>query len=148
VDRNLHRYIIRRSLRPQLLLIAIAFVLGLALNPFMLNLQKRIINEAIGQRNFEALLWLCFGFLGAVLANGALKYVKQNLEGYISETMLRDLRGELYNRILRFPLPHLKHTSRIWAGTSASRSPRPRSTGPCCSARWASWCTRTPGWRW
>ena len=111
MDRNLHRYIIRRSLRPQLLLIAIAFVLGLALNPFMLNLQKRIINEAIGQRNFDALLWLCGGFLGAVLANGALKYVRQNLEGYISETMLRDLRGELYSRILRFPLPFLKNTS-------------------------------------
>jgi putative ABC transport system ATP-binding protein len=111
VDRNLHRYIIRRSLRPQLLQIAIAFALGLALNPFMLNLQKRIINEAIGQRNFDALLWLCGGFLAAVLANGALKYVKQNLEGYIAETMLRDLRSELYNRILRFPLPHLKSTS-------------------------------------
>jgi putative ABC transport system ATP-binding protein len=111
VERNLHRYIIRRSLRPQLVLIAISFVLGLGLNPFMLDLQKRIINQAIGQRNFDALLWLCGAFLGAVLLNGALKYVKQNLEGYISETMLRDLRGELYNRILRFPLPHLKSTS-------------------------------------
>jgi ABC-type multidrug transport system fused ATPase/permease subunit len=111
VDRNLHRYIVRRSLRPQLLLIAISFVLGLAVNPWMLNLQKRIINEAIGQRNFDALLWLCGGFLGAVVANGALKYVKQNLEGYVSETMLRDMRAELYNRILRFPLPHLKNTS-------------------------------------
>jgi putative ABC transport system ATP-binding protein len=111
VERNLHRYIVKRSLRPQLVLIAISFVLGLGLNPFMLELQKRIINQAIGQRNFDALLWLCGGFLGAVLLNGALKYVKQNLEGYISETMLRDLRGELYNRILRFPLLHLKSTS-------------------------------------
>jgi ABC-type multidrug transport system fused ATPase/permease subunit len=111
VERNLHRYIIQRSLRLQLVLIAISFVLGLGLNPLMLDLQKRIINQAIGQRNFDALLWLCGGFLGAVLLNGALKYVKQNLEGYISETMLRDLRSELYNRILRFPLPHLKGTS-------------------------------------
>ena len=111
MERNLHRYIIKRSLRPQLILIAISFVLGLALNPLMLDLQKRIINQAIGQRNFDALLWLCGAFLGAVLLNGALKYVKQNLEGYISETMLRDLRGELFNRILRFPLPHLKGTS-------------------------------------
>ena len=111
MDRNLHRYIIRRSLKSQLVLIAISFVLGLGLNPFMLDLQKRIINQAIGQRNFEALLWLCGAFLGAVLLNGALKYVKQNLEGYVSETMLRDLRGELYNRILRFPLLHLKSTS-------------------------------------
>src|SRR5262245_52909849 len=111
MDRNLHRYIIKRSYKPQIVLIAISFVLGLGLNPFMLDLQKRIINQAIGQRNFDALLWLCGAFLGAVLLNGALKYVKQNLEGYISETMLRDLRGELYNRILRFPLPHLKTTS-------------------------------------
>jgi putative ABC transport system ATP-binding protein len=111
VERNLHRYIINRSLRPQLVLIGISFVLGLGLNPFMLDLQKRIINQAIGQRNFHALLWLCGSFLGAVILNGALKYVKQNLEGYISETMLRDLRGELYNRILRFPLLHLKNTS-------------------------------------
>jgi ABC-type multidrug transport system fused ATPase/permease subunit len=111
MDRNLHRYIIKRSLRPQLILIAISFILGLGLNPVMLDLQKRIINQAIGQRNFEALLWLCGFFLGAVILNGAFKYVKQNLEGYISETMLRDLRGELYNRILRFPLLHLKSTS-------------------------------------
>ena len=111
MERNLHRYIIKRSLRPQLILIGISFVLGLALNPLMLDLQKRIINQAIGHRNFDALLWLCGAFLGAVLLNGALKYVKQNLEGYISETMLRDLRSELYNRILRFPLPHLKNTS-------------------------------------
>ena len=111
MERNLHRYIIQRSLRLQLVLIAISFVLGLGLNPLMLDLQKRIINQAIGQRDFNALLWLCGGFLGAVLLNGALKYVKQNLEGYISETMLRDLRSELYNRILRFPLPHLKGTS-------------------------------------
>ena len=111
MERNLHRYIVKRSLRAQLILIGISFALGLGLNPLMLDLQKRIINQAIGQRNFEALLWLCGGFLGAVILNGALKYVKQNMEGYISETMLRDLRGELYNRILRFPLLHLKNTS-------------------------------------
>src|SRR5215510_2573479 len=111
MDRNLHRYIIKRSLKPQIILIVISFVLGLGLNPLMLDLQKRIINQAIGRRNYEALLWLCGGFLGAVLLNGALKYVRQNLEGYISETMLRDFRGELYNRILRFPLLHLKNTS-------------------------------------
>ena len=111
MDRNLHRYIIKRSLRPQLGLIVISFILGLGLNPLMLDLQKRIINQAIGKRNFDALLWLCGAFLGAVILNGALKYVKQNMEGYISETMLRDLRGELYNRILRFPLPYLKSTS-------------------------------------
>jgi len=111
METNLYRYIVRRSLRPQLLLIAISFVLGLGLNPLMLDLSKRIINSAVRKGNLEALVWLCAMFLGTVLANGALKYVKQNLEGYISETMLRNLRSELYHRILRFPLPHFRNTS-------------------------------------
>ncbi len=111
MDTNLYRYIVRRSLRPQLLLIALSFILGLLINPLMLDLSKRIINKAIRMNNLETLLWLCAAFLGAVLANGGLKYVKQNLEGFISETMLRDLRSELHARILRFPLPHFRNTS-------------------------------------
>ena len=111
MEANLYRYIIRRSLRTQLVLIGISFVLGLGLNPWMLTLQKNIINAAIRKGNLDALLWLCGLFLTAVLANGGLKYVKQNLEGYISETMLRNLRSELHTRILRFPLPHFRNTS-------------------------------------
>jgi putative ABC transport system ATP-binding protein len=111
VESNIYRYITKRSLRLQLLLIGISFVLGLGLNPLMLSLSKRIINEAVRRANLEALVWLCGAFLGAVVAQGALKYFKQNLEGYISETMLRDLRSELHARILRFPLPHFRNTS-------------------------------------
>jgi putative ABC transport system ATP-binding protein len=111
METNLYRYIIHRSLRLQMLLIAASFILGLVLNPVMLDLSKRIINNAIRKGDLDALFLLCAGFLGAVLANGALKYFKQNLEGLISETMLRDLRGELHARILRFPLPHFRNTS-------------------------------------
>jgi putative ABC transport system ATP-binding protein len=110
MESNLYRYIIRRSAKLQLFLIAMIFGLAL-LNPYMLSLTKRIINEAIGKGDFGALLWLCGAFLGAVLASGALKYVRQNVEGLISERMLRNLRSELYDRILRFPLPHFRNTS-------------------------------------
>ena len=118
MESNLYRYIIRRSLRLQLGLIAIIF--GLAfLNPWMLSLTKQIINKAIKtgdatagpEERLTTLFWLCGLFLGAVLVSGALKYVKQNLEGLISERMLRNLRAELYQRILRFPLPHFRNTS-------------------------------------
>jgi ABC-type multidrug transport system fused ATPase/permease subunit len=110
MESNLYRYIIRRSARLQVFLIAMIFGLAL-LNPYMLSLTKGIINEAIGKGDFGALLWLCGAFLGAVLASGALKYVRQNVEGLISERMLRNLRSELYDRILRFPLPHFRNTS-------------------------------------
>ncbi|MBI3458193.1 MAG: ABC transporter ATP-binding protein/permease [Candidatus Rokubacteria bacterium] len=110
METNLYRYIIRRSLRHQLVLIAIIF--GLAfLNPWMLSLTKQIINKAIGRGDLDALIRLCALFLGAVVASGSLKYVKQNLEGLVSERMLRNLRSELYQRILRFPLPHFRNTS-------------------------------------
>lgn len=111
LEPNLYRYIIRRSLRPQMALTVIALALGLGLNPWTLTLTKEIINKAIGRGDLDALLWLCGSFLVAVLAQGGLKYVKQNLEGRVSESMLRDLRSELYQRILRFPLPHFRNTS-------------------------------------
>ncbi len=110
METNLYRYIIRRSLKQQLVLVAIIFVLAL-LNPWMLSLTKQIINKAIGKGDLNLLVWLCSLYLGAVLASGALKYIRQNLEGLISERMLRNLRSELYERILRFPLPHFRNTS-------------------------------------
>ena len=109
MDENLYRYILRRSLRPQIALVAGVFALGF-LNPYMLNLMKQIINT-IRKGHLDTVLWLCSLYLGAVLATGALKYVKQNLEGRVSETLLRDLRTDLHDRILRFPLPHVRNTS-------------------------------------
>src|SRR5215471_14945230 len=110
METNLYRYIVRRSLKHQLILIGIIFALAL-LNPWMLSLTKQIINKAIGKGDLNLLVWLCSLYLGAVLGSGALKYIRQNLEGLISEQMLRNLRSELYDRILRFPLPHFRNTS-------------------------------------
>jgi ABC-type multidrug transport system fused ATPase/permease subunit len=110
MEQNLYRYIIRRSLRHQLTLTAIIFVsIGVGLIP--LDLQKRIINKAIAMGDLTALLWLCAAFLVAVLAGAGLKYVITNYVGWISETMLSGLRRDLYQRILRFPLPHFRNTS-------------------------------------
>jgi len=110
MERNLYRYIIQRSLRQQLILTAIIFV-SIAVSLAPLQLQKWIVNDAIEMKNLGALLIYCAAFLVAVLAAGALKYVITNYVGMISETMLRNLRTELYHRILRFPLPHFRNTS-------------------------------------
>jgi ABC-type multidrug transport system fused ATPase/permease subunit len=110
MEASLYRYIINRSLRHQLTLTGIIFV-ATAVSIVPLELQKRIINQAIATGDLPWLLWLCAGFLLAVLVAGGLKYAITNYEGMISETMLRDLRSELYHRLLRFPLPHLRNTS-------------------------------------
>jgi putative ABC transport system ATP-binding protein len=110
LEASLYRYILHRSLRHQLSLTTIIFV-ATAVSVVPLELQKRIINRAIATGDLPQLLWLSAGFLVAVLVAGGLKYVITNYEGRISETMLRDLRTDLYHRILRFPGAHLRNTS-------------------------------------
>jgi len=56
----------------------------------------------------DMLLALSFTFLGLVLINGMFKLVINTRKGRLGERLLRRLRFELADRILRFPLPQLK----------------------------------------
>jgi putative ABC transport system ATP-binding protein len=109
MESNLYRYIIRHSLKLQVALIAGIFVLT-AINPVALDLKKNALKRML-KLDLAGVLRYCALFLGTVLASGALKYLKQNLEGIIEESVLRDLRSDLYHRTLRFPLPHVRSTS-------------------------------------
>src|SRR3974377_429386 len=108
MEPNLYRYILRHSLKLQLALNAAIFALT-AINPVALDLKKNALKQ-VTKLNLNGVLWYCAMFLGTVLASGALKYIKQNIEGIIEESMLRDLRTDLYHRILRFPLTHIRST--------------------------------------
>lgn len=59
----------------------------------------------------EYLMVLSFAFLFIVLVSGLLKYILNVYRGALGERMLRRFRFELYERILRFPLPHFKRVS-------------------------------------
>ncbi|GAB4392318.1 MAG: ABC transporter ATP-binding protein [Kiloniellaceae bacterium] len=56
----------------------------------------------------DMLLALSFCFLALVIVNGLFKLVINTRKGRMGERLLRRLRFELADRILRFPLPHLK----------------------------------------
>lgn len=56
----------------------------------------------------ELLLFLSFAFLGFVIINGGFKFVINTQKGRMGERMLRRLRYELTDRILRFPLPYVR----------------------------------------
>jgi len=121
MDRSIFRYILRYSLRAQLLILA----LTVASFPFLyatLELPKRIINDALAGpgdhtvfgmifSQVEYLFLLCGVFLFLVLVNGGFKYVINVYQGIVAERMLRRLRYDLYSRVLRFPLPHLRRVS-------------------------------------
>ncbi|MDQ2704727.1 MAG: ABC transporter ATP-binding protein/permease, partial [Pseudomonadota bacterium] len=55
-----------------------------------------------------ALVALSAAFLGYVIINGAFKLYINTYKGRLGERMLRRLRFELVDRVLRFPLPYLR----------------------------------------
>ena len=123
MERSLFRFILRFSLRQQLFIIFMT-VLSFPVTYVTLELPKRIVNEALGERpgwargilgqdmeRISFLLALCLAFLLFVLISGAQKYYLNVYAGRLGEQMLRRLRFQLYARILRFPLPHFKKVS-------------------------------------
>ena len=116
------RFVLRYSMREQVSLL----LLTLSAFPFLylsLDLPKTIINEAIGGDKFPKaifgydldqipyLLVLCVLFLLLVLMNGAFKYCINVYRGIVGERMLRRLRYQLIDRVLRFPLPQFRKLS-------------------------------------
>jgi ABC-type multidrug transport system fused ATPase/permease subunit len=123
MERSLFRFILRFSLKQQLLILALTAASWPILY-MTLELPKRIVNEALGGRSGWArgivgdamdpvtfLMALAFAFLAFVSLHGALKYVLNVYAGRLGEQMLRRLRYQLYASVLRFPLPHFKKVS-------------------------------------
>ncbi len=115
-------FITRYSKKEQvilLIIIAVAF-------PFLymsFDLPKMIINKAIGGEDFPVevlgiefeqvpyLMLLSCIFLSLVLINGGFKYFINVYRGAMGERMLRRLRYQLIERVMRFPLPHFRNVS-------------------------------------
>ena len=122
METSLFRYIWKYSKKQQIIILLITFVSWPILY-FSLDLPKQIINDAIDGNNFprvlfgfeltqiEFLLVLCFSYLLLVTLNGVIKYVFNVYKGLTGERMLRRLRYQLYQRILRFRLPYFSRIS-------------------------------------
>ena len=121
MDPSLYRYILKHSRNDQIVLIALS-LLSLPVVYVTLQLPKMIINMLEGLELPESvlgyevdqisyLMLLSGAFLLAVLFNGGIKYVINVYRGALGERLLWRLRYELYERILRFPVPHFKRVS-------------------------------------
>ena len=121
MEKSLYRYILNHSKKDQIGLILLSLV-SLPLVYITLELPKKIINLLEGHEipreifgypidRLEFLMFLSIAFLLVVLTSGGLKYLLNVYRGALGERVLRRLRFELYQRILRFPMPHFKRVS-------------------------------------
>ncbi len=106
---GLYRYVAERSLRHQLGLTGlIALSAGLALIP--IEMQRRLVNLAIGTGSLAALGRYGIAFLLGTLVVTTAKFAINLYQAYIAERVLRDFRGHLYERIQALPVDHLTGT--------------------------------------
>ena len=63
------------------------------------------------------LVALCFSFLFFVVVNGWIKQLVNTEKGRLGERMLRRLRYELYDRVLRFPIAHFRKVKQAEVAT-------------------------------
>lgn len=136
MERNIYRFIVRHSAKDQALLV----LLSAAALPFLylsFELPKQIINQAIGGSGFPKpilgvaleqipyLLVLCAGFLGLVLINGAFKFFTSTYRYRVGDRLLRRLRYDLIERLLRFPVKEFRTQSsgQIVSMVTAETSP-------------------------
>jgi len=88
---ELWTYIRRSSFRDQVwlsVLTVLVFLLTLA----PLELQRRVVNDAIGRRNLSSILLLCLAYVAVVLLQGGLKLWLNVYRARVSELATRHLR--------------------------------------------------------
>ncbi len=122
LEPSIYGFIVRYSWRDQIYVVAMT-LLSFPFFYYSLDLPKYIINRAISGKHFPQwflglelsqipyLIVLCGIFLALVLVNGWFKLHVNVKKGQLGERMLRRLRYELYQRLLRFPLHHFDRTA-------------------------------------
>jgi ABC-type multidrug transport system fused ATPase/permease subunit len=88
-------YVWRVSGRHQILLALLSIIVFL-LSAIPLELQRRIVNDAIHAGAIAPIAWLALGYAGVALAEGAFKLALNMYRGWVSENAVRHLRKTIH----------------------------------------------------
>jgi ABC-type multidrug transport system fused ATPase/permease subunit len=109
VKRSIYSWVFAGNLKLQLILMGI-IVITVAIRVLPLEMQKRIVNEAINLRKIDLLLMYCGYYLAAVVLANILKYGINVIETLIAQRTTARMRQELYRHILSLPLSFFRNT--------------------------------------
>jgi putative ABC transport system ATP-binding protein len=95
-----------------------ASFLDLSIGPIdWLGLPEITLFHGFDLEKVPYLVALCFSFLFFVVVNGWMKQLVNTEKGRLGERMLRRLRYELYDRVLRFPITHFRKVKQAEVAT-------------------------------
>lgn len=109
VEKPLWKWIFAQNTWLQLVLVLIAVLAALA-NLLPLEMQKRIVNEAIEESRLNLLIYYCTIYLAAVVSATLLKYLISILQTIIGQKTTERMRESLYRHILMLPLGFYRRT--------------------------------------
>jgi ABC-type multidrug transport system fused ATPase/permease subunit len=109
VRKPLTSWIISQNRWLQFLLVITAIIAVFA-NVLPLEMQKRIVNDAINLHKFNLLVRYCGIYLAAVITASALKYLINILQNIIGQRTIAEMRKALYGHILTIPLQFYRRT--------------------------------------
>ncbi len=109
VKRSLFSWVFAGNVKLQLTLLFIIVVMVFA-RVLPLEMQKRIVNEAINLRSIDLLFMYCGIYLVAVIFFSALKYLTNVIQTLITQRTTARMRKELYHHILTLPLGFFRNT--------------------------------------
>ena len=109
VNRSLFSWIFPGNVHLQLFLLLVICITVFA-RVLPLEMQKRIINQAIKLSDLEKLLFYCGIYLAAVIAANSLKFLINTLETVIAQRTLKKMRQELYRHVITLPVNFFRNT--------------------------------------
>ena len=109
VKRSIYSWIMGPNTKLQLVVLVLIAVTVFA-RVLPLEMQKRIINEAIRLRQVDLLIRYCAIYLTSVLVASGLKYLITVLQVMISQRTLTRMRKDLFAHIISLPLGFFRNT--------------------------------------
>jgi ABC-type transport system involved in cytochrome bd biosynthesis fused ATPase/permease subunit len=92
---NIYRYVWQASGWHQLPLVMLTICVSF-LEVVPLELQRRLVNGVVKNRNYSLVILLCSVYLGAVLLQGGMKLVLNVYRNWVGESAVRELRRKVH----------------------------------------------------
>ena len=119
MPRSLYAFIWQSSRRQQVWLVLLTLIVA-PMSMVPLELQRRIVDDAIHDRNLRYMSLLCGVYLAVLLAQGGLKYLLNVHRGSLVEHIAFKLRHRVFAVLVDEPLKRREHAATIDKGAVVS----------------------------